>query len=348
MEFLFPSALWLLLAVPLVVAAYVLAQRRRQRYTVRFSSLTLLREAVGRGPGIRRHIPPALFLLGLAVLFVAFSRPFTTAALATNGATVILTIDASGSMRASDLKPSRFEAAKSAARAFVEKQAPTTRIGIVSFSGSSSLVQAPTIDKSAVLTAIDRLTTQRSTAIGSGILVSLDAIAEVLGQDLPSAAPTALAQSGRALPGSTAKPSPTPAAPGKFAPAVIVLLSDGQNTTGPLPLDAAAIAASRGVRIYTVGVGTPTGGNVGGGGGNGGFFRAELDELTLRQVAKMTGARYFYAATETDLHDIYQSLDSMLVIKTEPVELTFLATALGAALLVLGGALSLVWFNRLP
>ena len=151
MEFLFPSALWLLLAVPLVVAAYVLAQRRRQRYTIRFSSLTILREAVGRGPGIRRHIPPALFLLGLAALFVAFSRPYTTAALPTNGATVILTIDSSGSMRASDLKPSRFEAAKAAARAFVEKQAPTTRIGIVSFSGSASLVQAPTTDKSAVI-----------------------------------------------------------------------------------------------------------------------------------------------------------------------------------------------------
>jgi Ca-activated chloride channel family protein len=347
MEFIFPSALWLLLAVPVVIGAYVLAQRRRQRYTVRFSSLTLLREAVGRGPGIRRHIPPALFMLGLAALLVAFSRPFTTAALPTNGATVILTIDASGSMRANDLKPSRFEAAKSAARAFVEKQASTTRIGVVSFSNNASLVQAPTTDKAAVLTAIDRLTTQRSTAIGSGILVSLDAIAEVLGQDLPSAAPTPLAQSGRAVPGSSLRPSPTPVAPGQFAPAVIVLLSDGQNTAGPLPLDAAQVAVSRGVRIYTVGVGTPQGSSIGGGGG-GGFFRAELDELTLRKVAKMTGARYFYAATETDLHDIYQSLDSMLVIKTEPVELTFLATAAGAGLLLLGGALSLLWFNRLP
>jgi Ca-activated chloride channel homolog len=347
MEFIFPSALWLLLAVPVVIGAYVLAQRRRQRYTVRFSSLTLLREAVGRGPGIRRHIPPALFMLGLAALLVAFSRPFTIAALPTNGATVILTIDASGSMRANDLKPSRFEAAKSAARAFVEKQASTTRIGVVSFSNNASLVQAPTTDKAAVLTAIDRLTTQRSTAIGSGILVSLDAIAEVLGQDLPSAAPTPLAQSGRAVPGSSLRPSPTPVAPGQFAPAVIVLLSDGQNTAGPLPLDAAQVAVSRGVRIYTVGVGTPQGTSIGGGGG-GGFFRAELDELTLRKVAKMTGARYFYAATETDLHDIYQSLDSMLVIKTEPVELTFLATAAGAGLLLLGGALSLLWFNRLP
>lgn len=353
MEFIFPSALWLLLAVPVLVAAYVLAQRRRQRYTLRFSNLSVLREAMGRGPGIRRHIPPALFLLGMAVLFVAFARPFTTAALPTNGATVILTIDSSGSMRAGDLKPSRFEAAKSAARAFIEKQAPTTRVGIVSFSANASLVQAPTTDRNALYTAIDRLTTQRSTAIGSGILVSLDAIAEALGQDLPSAAPTSLAQSGRAPLGSAAKPSPTPVAPGKFAPAVIVLLSDGQNTTGPLPLDAAGIAVSRGVRIYTVGVGTPNGANIGGsnngGGANGGgFFRAELDELTLRQVAKMTGARYFYAATESDLHDIYQSLDSMLVIKTEPVELTFFATAVGAALLVIGGTLSLFWFNRLP
>ena len=355
MQFLWPSALPLLLLVPILIASYVLAQRRRQRYVLRYSSVSLVRDALRRGPGLRRHIPPALFVLGLTTLLFALARPFAWATVPSLGATVILTLDVSGSMRADDLKPSRFEAAKTAARAFVEKQSPTTRIGIVSFSGVAALVQAPTIDHEAVLESINRLTTARATAIGSGILTSLDAVAEALGADVPSAQPTPLVQTGRAP--TPSGPTPTPVPKGSYAPAIIVLLSDGQNTTGPAPLDAAQQAVNRGIRIYTIGVGTPQGavlnpggggGGFGGSGGGGGFFRAQLDEVTLRKIAKMTDAKYYYAATETDLREIYESLDASLIVKPQQMEVTSLVMSVGAGFLLLGGVLSLWWFNRLP
>ena len=349
MQFLFPEIIPLLLAVPLLLVAYIWAMRRRQRFVLRYASLSLVRDALGRGPHIRRHIPPALFLLGLTILVLAFARPYSVVALPSMEATVILTLDVSGSMRAQDLKPSRIEAAKAAAREFVSRQAPTTRIGVVSFGGTAALVQAPTTHHEDVLTAIDRLTTQRATAIGSGILASLDAIAEATGQDLPSVRETPIAQSSPR--GRSALPTPTPMPKGTFVPAVVVLLSDGQNTTGPAPLDAADIAVSRGVRIYTIGVGTPQGAVIspqGSGGGGFGGFRAELDEVTLRKIAKMTDAKYFYAATEKDLHEIYEALDKQLVLKPQQIEVTALVMSGGVALLLLGGILSLVWFNRLP
>src|SRR5205814_10023746 len=179
------------------------------------------------------------------------------------------------------------------------------------------------------------------------ILASLDAIAEATGQDLPSVRETPIAQSPAR--GRSAAPTPTPLPKGMYVPAVVVLLSDGQNTTGPAPLDAADIAVSRGVRIYTIGVGTPQGAviNPQGGGGFGGF-RAELDEVTLRKIAKMTDAKYFYAATEKDLHEIYEALDKQLVLKPQQIEVTALVMSGGVALLLLGGILSLLWFNRLP
>jgi Ca-activated chloride channel family protein len=212
-------------------------------------------------------------------------------------------------------------------------------------------VQAPTIDHELLFTALDRLSTQRSTAIGAGILTSLDAIAEALNLDMPST--SGMIPSVQSPRGSSAQPTPPPMPKGTYAPAIMVLLTDGQNTTGPLPVDAAKIAVDRGVRIYTVGVGTVQGatiggGSFGGGGNGGGFFRATLDEVTLRQVAKMTDAKYFYAATESDLTDIYRSLDSSLIIKPQQFEVTGYVTMIGAALLMLGGLASLFWFSRLP
>lgn len=351
MQFLFPEILPLLLLIPLLILAYIWTVRRRQRYTVRYASLSLVRQALGRGPQVRRHIPPALFLLGMTALIVSFARPYTVVELPSMEATVVLTMDVSGSMRAQDLKPSRIEAAKSAAHDFVVNQASTTRIGVVSFSGSAALVQAPTTKHEDVLAAIDHLFPQRATAIGSGILASLDAIAEATGQDVPSVRETPLAQSSAR--GRSTSPTPTPMPKGQYVPAVIVLLSDGQNTTGPAPLDAAAIAASRGVRIYTIGVGTPQGAVIspqGSGGFGGGFggFRAELDEVTLRKIANMTDGKYYYAATEKDLHEIYQALEKQFVLKPQQVEVTAMTMAGGAMLLVLGGVLALLWFHRLP
>ncbi|MDE3089291.1 MAG: VWA domain-containing protein, partial [Chloroflexota bacterium] len=176
MVFQWPFMLWLLLLIPLLIVAYLIAQRRRQKYALRFASLSLVKDALGRGPGIRRHIPPALFLLALTVMVVALARPIAIVTLPSQEGTVILTIDVSGSMQADDLKPSRMEAAKAAARAFVDKQPTGVRIGVVSFSDNASIVQAPTDDKTAVLAAINRLQPQRATAIGRGLLTSVDAI----------------------------------------------------------------------------------------------------------------------------------------------------------------------------
>ncbi len=361
MQFLAPSALWLLLLVPLLLAGYILAQRRRTQFALRYSSLSILRDAAGKGPGVRRHIPPALFLLGCGVLIFALARPYTLLTLLSSQSTIILTIDISGSMRAQDLKPSRIDAAKSAAVDFVKRQGPDTRIGVVSFSNSAALVQEPTTDHDMVITAITHLNTQRATAIGSGVLTSLNAIAEALGQDIPPLSEPPLAVPDRrpgAPPVPIPRPATTPVPRGVYASAIIVLLTDGQNTTGPSPLDAAQIASDRGVRVFTIGIGTPDGAVLGpggaggfggqGGGFGGGGFRATLDEVTLRRIAKLTDAKYYYAATETDLRDIYDALDTTIVSKPQQIEATALTMAGGAALFLLGGVLSLFWFNRLP
>src|SRR3972149_669611 len=250
MSFLWIEMLWALLLVPALIIAYILVQRRRQKYALRYASLSLIKEALGRGPGIRRHIPPALFIVSLATMIFALARPVASVMSPPQQGTVILTVDVSGSMRAEDLKPNRIEAAKSAARAFVEKQPRNVRIGVVSFSNNAAIVQAPTTDREAVLAAIDRLAPQRATAIGSGILTSLEAIFEE-----PVARPTPF--SGDPLMRPEPTPTPTRVPGGTSAPAVVVLLSDGQSNTGPPTLQAAKQASNRGVRVYTVGVGSP-------------------------------------------------------------------------------------------
>jgi Ca-activated chloride channel family protein len=367
MEFLWPSAFGLLLIIPVIAFVYWRAQRERRQIAARYANLSLMRDVVSHAPGKRRHISAVLFLLALTVMIVALARPVTIVNVASFERTVILAIDISGSMRAEDLKPNRIEAAKAAARSFVEKQETGTRVGIVSFSGGAALVQPPTADKEAVIAAINRLTTQRATAIGSGILASLDAIAEALNQDLPSAQAQVTPSSAR--PSTSRQPAPTPMPKGSYIPAIIVLLTDGQNTTGPLPLDAAQIAVQRGIRVYTIGIGTaqgttlppppggfggggggapPGGGGFGGGGGGGGGFRVQLDESTLRQIAKLTDAKYYYAANSEDLRSVYEALDKQLVVKPQQTEITAYFTAFAVAFALIGCLLSLVWFRRLP
>lgn len=338
MSFLWIKMLWLLLFVPLVITLYILAQRRRRKYALRYSSLSLVKEALGRGPGFRRHIPPALFLISLAAMLFALARPVATILLPTQQGTVILTIDVSGSMRADDLKPSRIEAAKAAARTFVEKQPSNVRIGVVSFSDNASIVQAPTIDREAVFAAINRLVNQRATGIGRGILTSLDAIFEE-----PGAKPTPFSRDYLTL--SEPTPTPTPLPRGTFAPAIIVLLSDGVSNSGPPPLDVVGQAANRGVRIYTVGVGSPEGTVLR---FDGRSIRVRLDEETLKRIAEKTDGDYFKAESETDLSNIYENLSTRLVFTTEKSELTAWFTGLAALLSFIAGILSLLWFNRLP
>jgi len=334
MYFLWPLMLWLLLLIPALVALYILAQRRRQRYALRYASLSLVREALGRGPGFRRHIPPALFLSGLTVMIVALARPYTLVTLPSQEGTVILTMDVSGSMRADDLKPSRIEAAKSAARSFVEKQPSGVRIGIVSFSDNAFLVQAPTDDKAAIIAAINRLSPLRGTAIGRALLTSVDAIFE-----------EANAEGGQSTATNDPTPTPTPVPQGVYEPAIIVLLSDGESNQGPRPLDVIDQVAARGVRVYTVGVGTAEGTvlHI-----QGRSIRTRLDEETLKRVASATDGTYYSATNEKDLVAIYDSLSTHLVFKKEQTEITAIFTGVAVVLSLMGGFLSLFWFNRLP
>ena len=338
MDFIWIKMLWMLLLVPVLVIAYILVQRRRQKYALRYSSLSLVKDALGHGPGIRRHIPPILFLVSVVTMIVALARPAATVMLPSQQSTVILTIDVSGSMRADDLKPNRLEAAKSAALAFVAKQPKHVRIGVVSFSDNPAIVQAPTTDREAVVAAISRLTPQRGTAIGSGLLTSLDALFEE-----PNAKPTATPRDSLSLPKPT--PTPTPLQRGTYTSAVVILLSDGVSNRGPRPLDIIDQLSNRGVRVYTVGVGSTQGTILK---VEGFSVRVRLDEETLTRIAERTGASYFKADSETDLHDIYENLSTNLVLKPEQTELTAGFTGLATVLLLTAGTLSLLWFNRLP
>jgi Ca-activated chloride channel family protein len=343
MTFQWTSMLWFLLLVPVLVLFYLWAQRRRQKFAIRYASLMLVKDALGRGPGFRRHIPALLFLVSLTVMIFALARPFATISLPSNRGTVILALDISGSMRAQDIKPTRMEAAKQAALEFVNKQPPRVRIGVAAFSGTAALVQAPTTAREDIRGAIERLMLQRGTAIGSGILVSLDAILE---DEQPGQTPASLsAPSDPLLPAPPSPPEPDPVAPGSNNSAVIVLLSDGQNNQGPDPLDAAEKAANRGIRIYTVGLGSARGDVIG---FEGRSFRVGLDEASLKRIAQNTGGQYFKANDAGDLMKIYKSLSTRLIVGKDQTEVTALFTAIAIALLLLAGTLSLLWFNRLP
>jgi Ca-activated chloride channel family protein len=341
---LWPTSLWFLIAVPVFLGLYVWAQRRRRKYALRYASLSLVKEALGRGPGIRRHIPPALFLLALAFMLTALARPVTVVKVPSQEGTVILTIDVSMSMRATDIKPSRIDAAKAAAKAFVLKQGDNVKIGVVSFASDASIVQPPTTDKDLVLAAIDRIRLQRATAIGRAILTSLDAIVEADGSggetDLPSAVLTKPQD-----PNAPQKPTKTAVPGSPKAPASIILLTDGQNNQYPPPLAILDQAIERGIRVYTVGVGTPGGAvlNL-----EGRSIRTALDEATLKQIASDTDAEYFLATSEADLRKVYENLTTQLVLRSEKTEVTALFTLVAAMLSLVAGGLSLLWFNRLP
>src|SRR5574341_126830 len=295
MTFLWQQMLWFLLAIPLLVALYILAQRRWQRYALRYASLSLVKEAMGRGPGFRRHIPPIIFLCALTAMIIALARPIAVVTLPTQEGTVILTMDVSGSMQADDLKPTRLEAAKAAARTFVDKQTQGVRIGVVSFSDNPFIVQSPTTDRESVIAAINRLTPQRGTAIGRGILTSLDGIFEESDAEFaprPTSNPFAPAVT------PTPTPTPKPLPKGIYAPAIIILMSDGESNVGPSPLDVVDQAVDRGIRIYTVGVGSPEGTILR---IQGRAIRTRLDEAVMKKISEKTNGEHLKAATENDL-----------------------------------------------
>jgi Ca-activated chloride channel family protein len=336
MTFQWPEFLWLLAALPLLVALYLYLLRRRKKFAVRYSNLALLKTAMA-GSTWRRHVPPAIVLFALAALIVAMARPQAVMTLPSQHETVILAMDVSGSMRATDVEPNRLVAAQNAAKTFIAGQPDSVRIGIVAFAGTATVAQAPTRNKEDLYAAIDRFQLQRATAIGSAIIVSLATIFPGEGYDV-----SAFSYLSDKKPQRPANFKPAP--PGSYQSAVIILLTDGQRTTGPDSLMAARLAAERGVRIFTVGVGTPEGKTIG---FEGWSMHVRLDEETLRGIADLTRGEYFYAGNAMDLKKIYESLRSRMVMETRKTEVTALFAAAAAALVILSALLSLLWFNRI-
>jgi Ca-activated chloride channel family protein len=344
--FLWPQFLWLMLALPLLVAVYVWLLRRKKKMALRYASLSIVREAMGAGQTFRRHIPPLLFLLAMAAMLLAASRPFAVITLPSQQETIILAMDVSGSMRATDVQPNRLVASQNAAKAFLAELPRSVRVGIVAFAGTAQVVQPATLSREDLVTAIDKFQLQRATAIGNAIVVSLSELFPDAGIDLASLTYGRNRSSGVAIDQAPreAKKELTPVAPGSYSSAAIILLTDGQRTTGVDSLEAAKMAADRGVRIYTVGVGTVDGETIG---FEGWSMRVKLDEETLKQVASRTQGEYFYAGTANDLKKVYETLSSRLTVEKKETEISGLL-ALGAALLALMSAsLSLLWFNRI-
>lgn len=352
MRFVWPDVLWLLVLVPALVAGYVVMLRRRRKSAVRYASLTLLRDSIGAGQRIRRHVPPALVLLGIMAAIVAAARPTATVTLPSQYMTIALAMDVSRSMQATDVEPNRLEAAQAAARSFIAALPRNVRLGIVSFAGTAAVVQTPTESRDDMLAAIDRFQLQRATATGSGLLLALSMLFPEETFDLEAAVfdsrfgagprPTPLDKR-KSADAAKASANKEPMKPGSYTGGVIILLSDGRRTTGPDPLDIAKMAADHGVRVFTVGFGTRDGASID---FEGYSFYVRLDEETLKSIAKMTGGEYFHAGTATDLHKVYETLNTRIALETRETEISALFVAVAAGLLLLGALLSLLWFHH--
>jgi Ca-activated chloride channel family protein len=340
MTFLWPTMLWALILVPLLVLGYVWLLRRRKKTALRYANLSIVKQALGRGGVWRRHVPPALLLVAITALLLASARPAAVVTLPSQEETIVLAIDVSGSMRAADVQPNRLVAAQEAAKAFIAELPRSVRIAVVSFAGAAAVVQAPTLSRDDAVAAIDRFQLQRGTAIGSGIVLSLATIFPDAGIDLSEITGQRDMPPG---PGDKPKPEFKPVPPGSYSTAAVILLTDGQRTTGPDPVDAAKMAADRGVRVYTVGIGTKDGEVIG---FEGWSMRVRLDEDTLKDIANITRADYFYAGTAADLKKVYQGLSTRFVVEKKETEISALFAALGAVLVVVSGALSIWWFGR--
>lgn len=334
MSFVWPTLLISLLLVPVLVFLYFRMQQRRKSLAAKFGALGFVRDASGQGPGTRQHIPSMMFLGGITVLLFSMARPQAIVSVPRLEGTVILTFDISGSMSATDLQPTRMEAAKAAANQFVKNQPSSVLIGVVAFSDGGVSVQPPTANREETLATIERLVPRRGTSIANGILVALNAIA--VGEGDP-----AILQSSPG--GEDQEPVPQPQ--GWYPSSVVVLLSDGENTQDPDPILAADLAADLGVRVYTVGIGSPQGITIE---VEGMTVHTRLDEDMLRGISVTSGGQYYSAANEQDLFRIYDDLQPTLSIKREEMEITSLFAGVGMLVFLIGGALSLFWFGRVP
>lgn len=346
MNFLWPEALWSLALLPVIVLLYVWLLRRRKKTSVRYASLALVKDALGKTTGWRRHVPPALLLVALAVLGVASSRPTAVVTLPTQQQTIILAMDVSGSMRAADVQPNRLQASQNAAKQFITELPRDVRVGVVAFAGTASVVQPPTHNREDVAQAIDRFQLQRGTAIGSGLVIALATLFPDAGIDLSQITGARNMPKSMQLDRDRNRPDPPefkPVPPGSYTSAAIILLTDGQRTTGPDPIDAAKMAADRGVKVFTVGFGTKDGEVIG---FEGWSMRVRLDEDTLKNIANLTLGEYFYAGTAGDLKKVYEALNTRLVLEKKETEITALFAAAAALLALLSAGLSVWWFGR--
>ena len=353
MGLLWPVYLLLLIAIPLVVLAYLLVLRRRRRFAVHYSSLSLMRQAMPGGTRWKRHLPFVLIVLALTLLVLALSRPFANVTIASSRTTVVLALDVSLSMCASDIDPNRLTVAQEAAKRFIENQERGTQVGIVAFAGIAQLIVPPTTDKDLLVDSVDNLITARRTSVGSAIMRSLDALAEVN----PDISPVSVFPS----------PVEEGSDPGAIAlqPDIVVLLTDGASTRGVSPVIAAEFARDRGVRVYTIGFGTESplvmrctpaqlgsdelnnrigsGGFGTFGGRFGGRNYLQLDDRTLDRVAEITDAEYYAAGSADELIEVFSTIPVQSEKKKVRMEVSAILTAIGALLTISAVGLGLRW-----
>ena len=351
MRFLWSDLLWLLLIVPLLIGAYVYALRRRKKTAVRYASLLLLQDAIGRGQRLRRHVPAVLILLAVLCALIGVARPTAVFTLPYKYQTMVLAIDVSRSMRAADMEPTRLGAAQNAVRNFVKELPRNVRVGIVSFAGTAAVVQTPTQSRDELIAAVDRFQLQRQTAIGSGLLLALALLLPDAGIEVDPDSVDDWARSSRQsveLPGSAStgrRPEFRPVSPGSYTAGAIVLLSDGRRTTGPDPLAVAKLAAEHGVRVHTIGFGSKEGGPVDFGDMT---IYMRFDEETLKAIARITDGEYSHAGSAADLHNVYKSLTAKLVLERRETEVTAFFGAAAAVFALVAALLSLLWFYPAP
>jgi Ca-activated chloride channel family protein len=329
MSFIWPWMLLTLLFVPTLIGGYVWLLRKRKQARADLGPLGVVQSGSGGNLGRKRHIPAVFFILGLTLLFFSLARPETYVELPRVEGSVVLAFDVSNSMAADDMEPTRIEAAKEAARAFVDKQPSTILIGVVAFGSGGLVVQPPTDDRTAVLATINRLSPQGGTSLGQGIFTALNAIA---GEAIPVDA--AAVEDGTATVDI-----------GDYSSAVVMLLTDGENTESPDPLEIAQLAAEAGVRIYPVGIGSPEGAILEIEGFN---ILTQLNETILQEIASLTNGSYYHADDEESLREIYENVDLQLRTRGEKVEVTAILAGLSTLFFLIGGAFSLVWFGRMP
>jgi len=315
MTFLSAGRLWLLLVVAALAAAYVVMQRRRTKYAVRFTNLAMLESVAPRRPGWRRHLPAAAFLVALATLVTAFAQPTRNTKVPREEATIMMAIDVSLSMQATDVAPTRLKAAKAAASSFVDLVPSRLNVGLVAFSGTAQVLVNPTTDHTLLKASIANLELGPATAIGEAIFASLGSIATVAPQ-----------------PGQ------------KSPPARIVLMSDGETTVGRTNDLAAQAAANAHTPVSTIAFGTDNGvvyveGNT---------VPVPVNKDALRRIAEQTSGSYFEAASGKELKKVYADIGSSVGYRTVRKEATAFFVGLGLVFALAAAAGSLLWTSRLP